>query len=45
MDVDALADEESEPRETLLCSVCHGEGHLSEDEGAPRRKKGNHSLS
>ena len=45
MDMDTLADEESEPRETLLCSVCHGEGHLSRDEGIPRRKKGNHSLS
>ena len=44
MDVDVLADEESEPRETLLCSVCHGEGHLSRNEGIPRRKKGNHSL-
>ena len=42
--MDALADEESEPRETLLCSVCHGEGHLSKNEGIPRRKKGNHSL-
>ena len=44
MDIDAISEEEGEPREALLCPVCHGGDHLSNNKGIPRKKKGNHSL-
>ena len=44
MDVDIITNDKTLPRETLLCSVCHKKHHLSEHEGIPRKKKGNHSL-
>ena len=44
MDIDAISEEESDPREPLLRSVCHRNNHLSKSKGTPGRTKGNHSL-
>ena len=45
MDVDLLKATSQHEDNALLCSVRHEEGHWTKQLDAPRRKKGNHTLS